>query len=247
MAYSLYDAAVTPCAQQLGALTSIIDKAAAHCVANKIEIGSAAGPVVSRHVLPRPPDPSVSGFRHEHRRPPSWRYSPRRAGCGRHQLRRRQKPRRNRPRVREVLTPRTGRRRGGQGYRLDRRRQRPENEGQRLSATVRPAEFLLLCNDGVQHPASPRRPLGKRDFLGPVNWLSGASKSCAARVPAPAVAAIAVRPEPSPPLMIRRDEFSNAKASCSHHGRSAAAIRSLIDSEHGRRWATSRSSTIGER
>ena len=31
MAYSLYDAAVTPCAQQLGALAGIIDKAAALC------------------------------------------------------------------------------------------------------------------------------------------------------------------------------------------------------------------------
>jgi hypothetical protein len=37
MAYSLYDAAVTPCAQQLGALVGIIDKVAAHCAANKIE------------------------------------------------------------------------------------------------------------------------------------------------------------------------------------------------------------------
>jgi hypothetical protein len=37
MAYSLYDAAVTTCAQQLGALAGIIDKAAAHCVTNKIE------------------------------------------------------------------------------------------------------------------------------------------------------------------------------------------------------------------
>ena len=37
MAYSLYDASVTPCAQQLGALIGIIDKAAAHCAANKIE------------------------------------------------------------------------------------------------------------------------------------------------------------------------------------------------------------------
>src|SRR3974390_2455705 len=37
MAYSLYDAAVTPCAQQLGALVGIIDKAAAHCATNKIE------------------------------------------------------------------------------------------------------------------------------------------------------------------------------------------------------------------
>jgi hypothetical protein len=37
MAYSLYDAAVTTCAQQLGALVGVIDKAAAHCAANKIE------------------------------------------------------------------------------------------------------------------------------------------------------------------------------------------------------------------
>src|SRR5262249_25425798 len=37
MAYSLYDAAVTPCAQQLGALAGIIDKAGAHCATNKIE------------------------------------------------------------------------------------------------------------------------------------------------------------------------------------------------------------------
>jgi hypothetical protein len=37
MAYTLYDAAVTPCLQQLGALAGIIDKAAAHCAANKIE------------------------------------------------------------------------------------------------------------------------------------------------------------------------------------------------------------------
>ena len=35
--HSLYDAAVTPCAQQLGALVGIIDKAAAHCATNKIE------------------------------------------------------------------------------------------------------------------------------------------------------------------------------------------------------------------
>src|ERR1700744_3093146 len=37
MTYSLYDAAVIPCAQQLGALAGIIDKAAAHCATNKIE------------------------------------------------------------------------------------------------------------------------------------------------------------------------------------------------------------------
>ena len=37
MVYSLYDAAVKPCAQQLGALIGIIEIAAAHCAANKIE------------------------------------------------------------------------------------------------------------------------------------------------------------------------------------------------------------------
>src|SRR5262249_16853464 len=37
MAYSLYDAAVTPCAQQLGPLAGIIPKAAPHCPTNKIE------------------------------------------------------------------------------------------------------------------------------------------------------------------------------------------------------------------
>ena len=69
------------------------------------------------------------------------------------------------------------RRRGGQGYRLDWRRQRPENEGQGLSATVRPAEFLLLCNNGVQHPASSRRTDRKAGLpRSGADWLSGASR-----------------------------------------------------------------------
>ena len=37
MAFSIYDAAVTPCAQQLGALVGILDKAAAHCADRKID------------------------------------------------------------------------------------------------------------------------------------------------------------------------------------------------------------------
>ena len=49
------------------------------------------------------------------------------------------------------------------------------------------------------------------------------------------------------PWFASDDQFPNTKASCSHHGRSAAAMRSLIESEHGRRWATSLSRTIGER
>ena len=98
MAYSLYDAAVTPCAQQLGALAGIIDKAAAHCAANKIEelalLQDRLYPdmfCLARQIL------SVCGFRHEHRRPPRGHYSPGVAGRRRRQFRRRQEPRRSSP------------------------------------------------------------------------------------------------------------------------------------------------------
>jgi hypothetical protein len=37
MAFSMYDASAPICARQLGALSKIIDKAAAHCAANKID------------------------------------------------------------------------------------------------------------------------------------------------------------------------------------------------------------------
>lgn len=37
MAFSMYSASVPVCAQQLGALTGILDKAAAHCAARKID------------------------------------------------------------------------------------------------------------------------------------------------------------------------------------------------------------------
>ena len=37
MTFSMYDASVPICAQQLGALANVIDKAAAHCAAGKIE------------------------------------------------------------------------------------------------------------------------------------------------------------------------------------------------------------------
>ncbi len=94
MAYSLYDAAVTPCAQQLGALAGIIDKAAAHCVANKIEelalLQDRLYPdmfCLARQIR------QSADFAMKHRRPPSRRYSPRFAGRGRHQLHRRQKSR----------------------------------------------------------------------------------------------------------------------------------------------------------
>jgi len=43
MAFSMYDASVPFCAQQLGALAVIADKAAAHCAANKIEESALLG------------------------------------------------------------------------------------------------------------------------------------------------------------------------------------------------------------
>jgi hypothetical protein len=90
MSFSLYDAAVTPCIQQLGALAGIIDKAAAHCAANKIEESALLQDRLypDMFCLARQIRQSA-----EHRRPSSWRYSPRCASCGRYQLRRRQKPR----------------------------------------------------------------------------------------------------------------------------------------------------------
>ena len=182
MAYSLYDAAVTPCAQQLGALAGIIDKAAAHCATNKIEElvllqdrlypdmfclarqirqsadfamnagGRLAG--VTPPALPAVDDTSFAAAKSRVETALAFVKS---------------------------LTLRTGRRRGGQSYHLDRRRQRPENEGQRLSATVRPAEFLLLCNDGVQYPASSRRAARKAGLPRPGQLALGASKFCASQ------------------------------------------------------------------
>jgi uncharacterized protein len=161
MAYSLYDAAVTPCAQQLGALAGIIDKAAAHCAANKIEESALRQDrlypdmfCLARQIRQSADFAMNTGGRLAGITPPSMPAVDDTSFAA------------AKSRVETAL----GRRRGGQGHRLDRRRQRSKNEGQRLSAAVRSAEFLLLCNDGVQHPTSSRRA-GKRDFLGSVNWL----------------------------------------------------------------------------
>jgi hypothetical protein len=168
MAYSLYDAAVTPCIQQLGALAGIIDKAAAHCAANKIEESALLQDrlfpdmfCLARQIRQSADFGMNTGGRLAGVAPP------RLAGCGRHQLRRRQEPRRNCPWLREVFDACTGRWRGKQGHRLDRWRQRPEAERQRLSATIRLAEFLLLCNDSIQHSASSRRADRKAGFPWP--------------------------------------------------------------------------------
>ena len=162
MAYSLYDAAVTPCAQQLGALAGIIDKAAAHCVANKIEESALLQDrlypdmyCLARQIRQSADFAVNTGGRLAGVTPPAMPAVDDTSFAA------------AKSRVETALgfvkslTLRTGRRRGGQGYRLDRRLQRPQNEGQRLSAAVRSAEFLLFCNDGIQHPASPRRTARK--------------------------------------------------------------------------------------
>jgi len=62
MAFSIYDASVPICAQQLGALAVIAGKAADHCATNKIEERAADRPAVSGHVLPARQVPSGGGF-----------------------------------------------------------------------------------------------------------------------------------------------------------------------------------------
>ena len=66
MAYSLYDAAVAPCVQQLGALAGIIDKAAAHCSANKIEELALLQDRLYPDMFCLAPDPTGGRLRHEH-------------------------------------------------------------------------------------------------------------------------------------------------------------------------------------
>ena len=103
MSYSLYDAAVTPCIQQLGALAGIIDKAAAHCAANKIEESALLQDrlypdmfCLARQIRQSADFAMNTGGRLAGVAPP------RPSACGRCQLCRRQKPRRNRTRLREV-------------------------------------------------------------------------------------------------------------------------------------------------
>ena len=162
MAYSLYDAAVTPCVQQLGALSGIIDKAAAHCATHKIEESALLQDrlypdmfCLARQIRQSADFAMNTGGRLAGVSPPAMPAVDDTSFAA------------AKSRVETALgfvkssDSRTGRRRGGEGYCLDWRRQRPENERQRLSATVCPAEFLLLRNDGVQHTASSRRTAWK--------------------------------------------------------------------------------------
>ena len=184
MAYSLYDAAVPPCVQQLGALAGIIDKAAAHCVTHKIEetalLQDRLYPdmfCLARQIRQSADFAMNTGGRLAGVTPPAMPVVDDTSFAA------------AKSRVETALgfvkslDSRTGRRRGGQGHRLDRWRQRPENEGQRLSATVRVAEFLLLCNDGVQHPASSRRADRKAGLPRPGQLALG--RSFAPHVSAP--------------------------------------------------------------
>jgi len=87
--------AVTPCAQQLGALAGIIDKAAAHCVAHKIEESALLQDrlypdmfCLARQIRQSADFAMNTGGRLAGVTPPAM------PAVGRHQLRRRQKPRR---------------------------------------------------------------------------------------------------------------------------------------------------------
>ena len=158
MTYSLYDAAVTPCAQQLGALAGIIDKAAAHCTANKIEESALLQDrlypdmfCLARQIRQSADFGMNTGARLAGVTPPALPAVDDASFADAKQ------PCRDRFGLREGADPRAGRRRRGQDDRLDCRRQRAEDEGARLSATVRPPEFLLLRHDGVRHPAPSRR------------------------------------------------------------------------------------------
>ena len=168
MTYSLYDAAVTPCVQQLGALVGIIDKAAAHCAANKIEESALLQDrlypdmfCLARQIRQSADFAMNTGGRLAGVTPPTTPAVDDTSFAA------------AKSRVETALgfvkslNSRAGRRCGEQNHRLDRRQQRPEDEGQRLSATVRPAEFFLLCNDGVQHPASSWSADRKAGLLGP--------------------------------------------------------------------------------
>ena len=158
MAYSLYDAAVTPCAQQLGALVGIIDKAAAHCATNKIEESTLLQDrlypdmfCLARQIRQSADFAMNTGGRLAGVTPPAMPAVDDTSFAA------------AKSRVETALGFVKSLTRAqvdgaeGKVIALDRRRQRPEIEGQQLSATVRPAEFLLLCNDGVQHTASSRR------------------------------------------------------------------------------------------
>ena len=131
MAYSLYDAAVTPCVQQLGALAGIIDKAAAHCVANKIEelalLQDRLYPdmyCLARQIRQSADFAMNTGGRLAGVTPPATPAVDDTSFAA------------AKSRVETALgfvkslTLRTGRRRGGQGHRLDRWRQRSENKRQ---------------------------------------------------------------------------------------------------------------------
>ena len=50
MTFSMYNASVPICAQQLGALAGILDKAAAHCAAKKIDEAALLSEIGRAHV-----------------------------------------------------------------------------------------------------------------------------------------------------------------------------------------------------
>ena len=182
MAYSLYDAAVTPCAQQLGALAGIIDKAAAHCAANKIEesvlLQDRLYPdmfCLARQIRQSADFAINTGGRLAGVTPPAL------------------------PAVDDTsFAAAKSRVETALGFVKSLTREQVDGaEGKVIAWTAGSNNRKIKGNDYLQQFALPNFfffvttaydilrhrgvPLGKRDFLGPVNWLYGASRHGQAR------------------------------------------------------------------
>ena len=69
------------------------------------------------------------------------------------------------------LDSRTSRRRGGQGHRLDRRRQQRKMKGNDYLQQFALPNFFFFVTTAYNILRHRGVPIGKRDFLGPLNWL----------------------------------------------------------------------------
>jgi hypothetical protein len=169
----LYDAAVTPCAQRLGALAGIIDKAAAHCAANKIEESALLQDrlypdmfCLARQIRQSADFAMNTGDRLAGVAPPtmlavddtSFAAAKSRVETAL-------------ARLREVTDTRTSRRRGGQVIAWTsggNDRKMKGNDYLQQFAFLNFFFFVTTAYNILRHRGVP---IGKRDFLGPLNWL----------------------------------------------------------------------------
>jgi hypothetical protein len=169
MAYSLYDAAVTPCVQQLGALARIIDKAAAHCAANKIEEAALLQDrlypdmfCLARQIRQAADFGVNTGGRLAGVTPPAMPAVDDTSFAA------------AKSRIETALgfvkslTPAQLDGAEGKVVTWTAGGNERKLKGNDYLQQFRAAEFLLLRDDILRHRGVP---VGKRDFLGPVNWL----------------------------------------------------------------------------